>query len=241
MDGHNIDKDALCGELQSLAAQIEEAAGARALLIPTSASQALRALLAITVPERHGLVAAAAYHDAVAESWKVDLAERESDETEARLHAESKVVEHLDCANDMRRMAQGERPLNCPTWFAEALPEVATPASRDIRSRRALPSTRLVTWQLIDTALVALLPPDERGKVCNQLAALLAPVPGPQLFNPCNCGAVNNFQVGRCGADGMAFSLTCRPCGKSVQSFTRDALSSNWNSVNQKHAMERSA
>ncbi|WP_153785313.1 hypothetical protein [Pseudomonas sp. EMN2] len=241
MDEHNIDKDALRGEVQNLAAQIEEAAGAQALLIPTKAAQALRALLAIMVPDRHGLTTAAGYHDAVSDSWKVDLAERGSDETEARLHAESKVVEHLNYANDMRRMAQGERPLSCPTWFAEALPEVATPANRDGKSRRSLPSTRMVTWQLIDTALTALLPPDERGKVCNQLASLLAPVPGPQLLNPCNCGAVNNFQVGRCGGDSMAFSLTCKQCGKSVQAFSRDALSSNWNLANQKHAMERSA
>lgn len=241
MDGHNIDKDALRGEVQSLAAQIDEAAGTRSLLIPVSTAQTLRALLAVLVPDRQGLVAAAAYHDAVAESWKVDLDERGSDEAAARLHAESKLAEHIDYANDMRRMAQSERPLNCPAWFADALPELETPASRDGRTLRSQPSLRMVTWRVIDTALTGLLAPDAREKVCNQLASRLVPAPGVQPLNPCNCGAVNNFQVGRCGKEGTAFSLSCNQCGRSVQAFTREGLSSNWNFANQKHAMEQSA
>ncbi|NMX60233.1 hypothetical protein [Pseudomonas sp. WS 5079] len=75
-----------------------------------------------------GLLQAAAYHDAIVKSWEAErdaaqeaineygLSQPGQREWDRLNLASASAANHFDFANDMRRMAAGEKPLNCPLW-----------------------------------------------------------------------------------------------------------------------------
>lgn len=74
-----------------------------------------------------GLMQAAAYHDANVKSFERSLEDLDPKDLDARAQASISAANHFDFANDMRRMAGGVPPLNCPQWFVDALPKATTP------------------------------------------------------------------------------------------------------------------
>lgn len=79
------------------------------------------------IARRDGFLQAAAYHDAIFDSWTKESIRAE---TEYKTNGEEKdlcdwqaasanAANHYDFANDMRRMAEGIKPRNAPMEFAE--------------------------------------------------------------------------------------------------------------------------
>jgi len=79
------------------------------------------------VSRRDAFLQAAAYHDAIVESWtkeskRAEAAYNESQDPKDLCDWEAASVNsanHYDFANDMRRMAEGVKPRNAPMEFAE--------------------------------------------------------------------------------------------------------------------------
>lgn len=84
-----------------------------------------------------GLLQAAAYHSANVKSFELSLEDLDPKDLDARAQASASAANHFDFANDMRRMAGGERPLNCPQWFADSLPQAKT-LEQSVEARRRL-------------------------------------------------------------------------------------------------------